>query len=86
MPASAHDLRCFCSRKPLLAKYGTDAERKPYIHLKVYKQTRMFGEFIFHGGIVRIRCRECLRWHTVTFRAAGEVRMQQEELPPGVAV
>ncbi len=86
MPQTAHDLRCFCTRKPLLGKYGRDADGLLYIHVRVYKQTRMYGEFVFHGGLVRLRCRECLRWHKVTIHQTVGVKIKPEELPPGIAV
>ena len=67
-PQTKHALRCFCSRQPLLAYYGLDTAGALYVHLKVHKQSKIYGEVVFSGGVVRIRCRECLRWHRVIFR------------------
>jgi hypothetical protein len=36
--------------------------------VKIYKQDRIYGELVFEGGIVKIRCRNCLRWHRVIFK------------------
>lgn len=58
------ELRCFCRHTPLLATYGIKSGVL-FVHVKVYKQNRIYGELLIQGGIVRIRCRECLRWHTV---------------------
>jgi len=60
-----HELRCFCSRKPLLAVYGVDEKGRLYVHQRVYKANRVFGETIFYGGVVALLCRECLRWQEV---------------------
>lgn len=61
--ATKHQLRCFCSRKPLLATYGMKSDGGLYVHLKVYKGERIFGEILVGGSAdIRIHCRECLRW------------------------
>ena len=61
------ELRCFCSRQPLLATYGIDGSGKLFVHVKIWKSRRIFGELIIEGGLVKIRCRECLRFHTIHF-------------------
>jgi len=48
-----------------LAVYGVDEKGRLYIHQRVYKQNRIFGETIFYGGTVALLCRECLRWQEV---------------------
>ena len=62
------ELRCFCRGEPLLATYGIDSKCKLFVHVKIYKQNRIYGELVFEGGIVKIRCRNCLRWHRVMFQ------------------
>lgn len=62
------ELRCFCKGEPLLATYGIDSKGKLFLHIKIYKQSRIYGELVFEDGIARIRCRNCLRWHVVTIR------------------
>lgn len=62
------ELRCFCSRAPLLALYGVGTDGKLFIHVKVFKQSRVFGEILVKGGEVSIVCRECIRWHRITIR------------------
>lgn len=61
------ELRCFCSRQPLLATFGIDDSGTLFVHVKIWKARRIFGELIMEGGPVKIRCRECLRFHTIHF-------------------
>lgn len=63
-----NELRCFCSRKPLLAMYGINEKGQLYIHIRVFKQDRIFGEMVAISGEVKLRCRDCLRWHSVRMR------------------
>lgn len=71
MTDDRHDLRCFCRRHPLLAVWGIDPKtRKAYVHLKVYRGQRIQAEMVAIEGSVRLRCRECLRWHTIHIRRA----------------
>lgn len=76
-----NDLRCFCERRPLLATYGIDTEGKIYIHIRIWKQQRIFGEILITGGVVKIHCRECKRWHTVTIRDETEARLKVIKTP-----
>lgn len=78
----AHELRCFCSRKPLLAVYGIDQKGRLYVHVKVYKQSRIFGEMVFVGGEAHIRCRECLRWHVIVFVDRRKTAHLEESAEP----
>jgi hypothetical protein len=82
---TSNELRCFCARKPLLATYGVTPNGKPYVHVKIYKQARIFGEVIVRTGEVLLHCRECLRWHKVIIRPRGEVRLEEETDPPMIA-
>jgi hypothetical protein len=83
-----NDLRCFCSRKPKLAKYGVDDKGKMYVHVKIFKQRQVYGEILVQEGTVSILCRECLRWHRIKLvhprRAVLEEIPRPEEvaLPP----
>jgi hypothetical protein len=61
-------IRCICSRKVVLAYVKFDGLNKPYVHIKIYKQKQIFGEVIFSFGQMRVRCRECLRWHEIRIR------------------
>lgn len=81
------ELRCFCSKRPLLAVCGVDAATgEPFIHIKAYKQKRIYSEVVVTSGTVRIHCRDCLRWQTVTIRYGEKVSMRQEPLPETIAV
>lgn len=78
-----HKLSCWCLRRPLLAMYGLDERGRTYLHIKVYKQDRIYGEAVFYGGEVKIRCRECFRWQTIVFVAPNRDKaILQESAPP----
>jgi hypothetical protein len=77
-------LKCFCARKPMLAMYGVDAQGKLFIHVKVWKQNRIYGEILITEGTVKLRCRECLRWHTVKIRQPGTAVLQETDEPAEV--
>jgi hypothetical protein len=85
MPAKKA-LHCFCARKPLLAYYGVDEQGRVYVHIKVYKQARIYGETLHYGGELKIRCRECFRWHRVVFVRTNELKLEEEADPPELAV
>lgn len=65
------ELRCFCATEPLLATYGVDKRGSLFVHVKIWKQRRIFGELVIEGGTVKIHCRNCLRWHKVVIRDQG---------------
>jgi hypothetical protein len=83
------ELRCFCSGAPLLATYGVDEQGRVYVHMKVYKQSRIYGEIIVYAesGSVKIHCRQCFRWHRVTFTKVPELSsaLEETEAPPEIA-
>lgn len=81
---TSNELRCFCSRSPLLATYGLDTKGKLYVHVKIYKQRRIYGEVLVTEGRVQLHCRECLRWHTVIIREPGTAALQPEQSAPSV--
>jgi hypothetical protein len=81
-----NELRCFCSRRPLLAVYGLDKDRHLYVHVRIYKQQRIFGEVIITDGTVRLHCRECLRWHKVIIKQPNSLGLIEETDPPIPAV
>jgi hypothetical protein len=58
-------MRCFCSRQPLLATYGLTMDGRAYVHVKVYKQRRIYGNLLILQGETLMQCRECLRWHRI---------------------
>jgi hypothetical protein len=77
----AKELRCECSRRPLLALYGRGRDGKPFIHMKVFKGRRLYAEAVFTEGVVRLHCRECLHWTTVRIVPLTEPTVKQENLP-----
>lgn len=83
-----HELRCFCAPKPLLAMYGVDESGRLYVHIRIYKQGKIYGEVYHTGGVVEIRCRNCFRWNRVVFVIPGPLPKAelQETDPPAVVV
>jgi hypothetical protein len=76
---TAHDLRCSCRRRPLLALYGVDGNGKLYIEIKVYKQRLKYGHVIvtLKDGEVKLFCRECHRWYVVTVTADTTAELRE---------
>lgn len=80
------EVRCFCNRTPLLAVCGRDTSTKqPYVHVKAWRQRRIFAEVVIESGVARIRCRECLRWHKIVIRRTT-VDATVERLPETIAL
>jgi len=71
-------LRCFCSTRPILAVVKKDSFNAPFVHIKSYKQRRIFTEIVFNKGEMRVRCRDCFRWHKIRILKEKAVL---EELP-----
>lgn len=82
---SKQELRCFCRSEPMLAMYGIDEDGELYVHVRIYKQKRLYSESWHSGGVLKLRCRNCLRWHTVTFPGKTSARLV-ESAPPVVAI
>ena len=65
-PLSENDaperIECVCSRKPLLARAGR-RDGHPFLWVKNYRAKL---DIVVRTGSVQIKCRECLRWHTIT--------------------
>jgi hypothetical protein len=79
---TSNELRCFCAREPLLATYGIDERGKLYVHVRIFKQRRIFGEVVVTEGKVSLHCRECLRWHKVVIKQPGEAGLIEQADPP----
>lgn len=76
-------LRCFCSSRPLLGVYGIDPkDGRAFVHIKVYKQARIYGEHVFKSGELKTKCRVCYRWHHITIRADVAPRLKEIPTPP----
>lgn len=76
------EVRCFCSRSPLLAVYGVNKNAEPFIHVKVWKQKRLYTELAVTGksAKVSIKCRDCYRWYNI-FITDSMVRSVMQEVP-----
>lgn len=80
------ELRCFCTSEPLLAVCGRDAKTaEPYVHIKSVRNGNINAEVIAHEGLIRIRCKRCLRWHTITVKRVS-IDQKTERLPETVQV
>ena len=80
-----HFLNCFCGRKPLLAVYGIDEQGDLYVHVMVYKRDRLYGEVYVTRGNIKLRCRECLRWHEVVIKESGTAVLEESTVPEPIA-
>lgn len=84
-PKSRNELRCFCRRRPLLAVYGLDSHNNVYVHIKVYKNRRIYGEvLVMQGSKISIHCRECLRWYTLDVGASSP-KLVETSAPESIA-
>lgn len=81
---SYHELRCPCTHRPLLATYGVGEDGSLYVHVKVFKSGRIYGEIYVEDGTVRLHCRDCLRWHRVIIRQPNKAGLREEQAPANV--
>lgn len=81
-----NELRCFCRREPLLAVYGVDKRGKLYIHVKIWKNRRVYGEMLVTEGRVHLRCRECMRWHQVHINPGKQTAKLMQSFPSDTMV
>ena len=79
-----NELRCFCRRRPLLATYGLDTDGKLYVHVKVYKNRRIYGEILVTRGDIHLHCRECLRWHHIEIQPTGKAKLVETPEPESI--
>lgn len=80
------EIRCFCQHEPILAVGGRDSENGlPFIHIKSVGRGRLNVEAIITEGTVHLRCRVCMRWHTVRI-VKQKIESKPERLPDSIAV
>lgn len=80
------EIRCFCRHHPLLGVCGRDsATGKPFVHVRVMKNKEVHADVVVTSGVVRLFCRDCLRWQTITIRETN-VDAHSEPLPESIAV
>ena len=82
-PEGSDEMRCTCSRAPLLAVGGRDAAGKGFLHIMTWKGKRLYVNVVITDGTARIQCRECLRWWKVTIRYE-KMESRQERLPESI--
>lgn len=81
---SVSDLRCFCAKRPLLARVGRDDDGTAFAHIKIFKAGKVYGEVVLEHGRLKLRCRECGRWHSLTLRRVA-VNFVPDERPSALA-
>lgn len=65
--------------------YGVDKRGKIYVHVRIYKNKRTYGEVVVTEGTVHLRCRECFRWQRVIIVEPGHARLRTETRPQALA-
>jgi hypothetical protein len=73
-------VRCPCAAAPILSILRVDDRGNRFVHVKIYKQKRIYGEFIIEYGLVRMRCRSCARWFSLEIKKDVH-RFRPEDLP-----
>lgn len=66
--------------------YGRDRKGRLFVHCRVYKQSKIYGEILAYDGEVKIRCRECLRWHNIVIISPTASRAILREIQQPVEV
>jgi hypothetical protein len=62
-------IECFCTRHPLLALAGRDSRTgKGFVWVRTMRKHQVISEVIVTSGTTYIRCRDCLRFHSVTIK------------------
>lgn len=80
------EVRCFCSRRPLIAVCGRDSRSgEGFVHIKTWKGQRLYAEVVVTSGTAHIRCRECLRWHRIRI-VRDQVQIEEHKLPESIAI
>lgn len=79
MKGAHEEMRCVCRHKPLLAICGSD-RTGAYIHVKVYKQKRLYSE-IFTRFPITLRCRDCKRFWNIAIPESSRPRMMEHGVP-----
>jgi hypothetical protein len=70
--AGSSDVRCFCQHKTLLGKVARDPETgAPCLHVMMKASGRTAREMVILSGTVKLKCRDCTRWHLVRIRREG---------------
>jgi hypothetical protein len=66
--------------------YGVDDRGRVYVHVKVYKQRRVYAEVLVHEGDVKISCRECVRWHRIIFKKDDKAVLEETQAPVEIGI
>jgi hypothetical protein len=61
--------------------YGKDKHDQPYVHIKVFKRSQVYGEVVITEGVVRLLCRECYRWHRVRIITPDKAELVEDSKP-----
>lgn len=74
------ELRCFCRKAVLLAVCGRYPDTGRLFAQIKHRQGSGFAEVIVTGGVVKMRCHACTRWHTLRMKD-GEPALERA-IPP----
>lgn len=78
-------IRCICTARPILAIARASTAGTRFVHIKIYKQKKIYGEIVIEEGLVRIRCRSCGRWYSLHVRHDSH-KAVAEKLPKEIEV
>lgn len=81
-PQTKHPLRCTCNQEPLLAMYGRDKNGDAYIHVRIYKGNRVYGE-IYTTHPISLLCRLCGMWWNINI-VNQRYQMNKRKAPASV--
>ena len=84
---NAQEIRCHCRQHSLLGKFAMDdVTGEPVIHIKSWKGGTLYTEVVIVSGVVRIRCRNCYRWHRIRVKhGAPRLEDAQKSFPGKLA-
>lgn len=88
-PRSSYEYKCDCRHHPLLAIYGREEGGALYVHVRVYKNKKLYAE-VYTNHDIKIMCRECKFWREIVIRNRVEPKvvpaLKPEAIVPLAAV
>lgn len=66
----------------MLAMFGLSQDGRPYVHVRVFKQHRVYADMLVRQGELELICRECFRWHRITFVVDSKRPVLAETVKP----
>lgn len=80
-------IRCICTARPILAIARVSSSGTRYVHIRIYKQRKVYGEIVIEEGLVRMKCRSCGHWYSLHVKRDSHKAIAEDlplfvELPP----